>query len=685
MKERLRILLIGSDDQIATLLLDELTTQQFSLQFKFVNDAEALTEVTQNAEWDLGLFDCTHASQGLMETFRHSPMPLLAVVDETEESIGLSAMAAGIVVDYVFKTRLERLGPQIRRELAAARIRRELAAAKVLIDAKTAELVQKTQGAHQAETDLKKEALRRQILMNASHDGIAIFNQDHQLVECNQRFAEMLGYDLIEMTDLHTWDFEAVMSEEEIRAGFADLTQTYAAFETRHRRKDGSIYDVEVSASGALVGDEPMVFTVSRDITEKKKLQATLAQSDRLASMGMLAAGVAHEINNPLAFVLYHLQTLSKDIPVLEQQMQQCRDELHSRLQLDAPKLGLENGLSAGFSSLDFEKINKRVREALEGTRRIQEIAGALSTFSRVERRQLTPVDVHYTIECAANMAFNEIKYRARFVKDFGEIPKVPAGEGSLSQVFLNLLINAVHAIDEGRVDENEIRVKTRQEADDVCIQVSDTGKGISPKNLERIFDPFFTTKSIGEGSGLGLTISRNIIAGYGGRIDVSSTEGEGTCFTIRIPIRPNQAGQAVIDNSTPLVSTTGGRILIIDDEVGILEALADTLDDHEVMTASSAKKGMALANSHRNFDLVLCDLMMPEMSGMSFHQWLSTAHPALAGRLVFITGGAFTPKARDYLSKVENLCIHKPFDLERLPFQVAELIAANRSKPVRG
>ena len=168
--------------------------------------------------------------------------------------------------------------------------------------------------------------------------------------------------------------------------------------------------------------------------------------------------------------------------------------------------------------------------------RRIKEIARRLGSFSRVEKDQLTPVELRYPIESAITIASNEIKYRASVVRDIGLTAPVLASEGRLTQVFLNLLLNAAQAIEEGDAENNTIRVRTWQSGPTVLAEVQDTGCGIPPANLDRIFDPFFSTKPVGVGSGLGLNIVRSIIAGYGGKIEVESVAGKGSRFVIRLP-----------------------------------------------------------------------------------------------------------------------------------------------------
>jgi CheY-like chemotaxis protein/anti-sigma regulatory factor (Ser/Thr protein kinase) len=249
------------------------------------------------------------------------------------------------------------------------------------------------------------------------------------------------------------------------------------------------------------------------------------------------------------------------------------------------------------------------------------------------------------------------------------------ASEGRLSQVFLNLFVNAAHAIDEGTVDANEIRVSTWSEDDIVCAEVRDTGKGIAPEHLGKLFEPFFTTKEVGVGSGLGLPISKGIVEGYGGTITVESEVGKGTSFTIRLPIRPQEIAPTPITAVAKDDVRVRGRILVVDDEDGIRAAMVRMLRGHETVEASTGKAAMKILAEDQAFDLILCDMMMPEVSGMDLHAWLSAECPRLARQLIFMTGGAFTSRARDYLKKVDNLRLEKPFDVANFQKIVGNVI----------
>jgi signal transduction histidine kinase len=251
--------------------------------------------------------------------------------------------------------------------------------------------------------------------------------------------------------------------------------------------------------------------------------------------MGMLAAGVAHEINNPLSYVLYNVESLAQDLPKLVGAAKRCFAALHDLVGSEAlAEIAGDGALMLQPATLD-DAVD-RAREALAGSRRIKAISRGLGTFSRVERVERSMVDLRYAIGCAVSMAQNEIKYRARLVEDYGQVPAVLASEGKLSQVFLNLLINAAHATDEGHVEANRIGIRTWTENGSVLAEVTDTGNGIPKENLERIFDPFFTTKPVGEGTGLGLTISHKIVEEHSGFIDVKSEPGKGTSFIITLP-----------------------------------------------------------------------------------------------------------------------------------------------------
>ncbi len=371
---------------------------------------------------------------------------------------------------------------------------------------------------------------------------------------------------------------------------------------------------------------------------ERRKMQDQLMIADRMASMGTLAAGLAHEINNPLACVMANLDLATRDI--------------FDR----AENLGL---------TAEFSEVRDELNDAREASERIRNIVRDLKIFSRAEEDKTGPVDVQRVMEASLRMAWNEIRHRARLVKTFGKTPPVEASESRLGQVFLNLVINAAQAIVEGSADSNEIRISTSTDpGGDVVIEISDTGPGMPPVVLDQLFTPFFTTKPLGVGTGLGLSICHRIVTGFGGSIDVKSELGKGSTFRIMLPAARAATGSTAPRVALDLVARRRGRILVVDDEPAIGKAVQRILAaEHEVVTIGSPADALKRIGDGEQFDVILCDLMMPQMTGMELHDHLSRVAGEQANRMIFLTGGAFTIRARTFLDKVPNQRIEKPFD----------------------
>ncbi|HEX8818983.1 MAG TPA: ATP-binding protein [Archangium sp.] len=278
--------------------------------------------------------------------------------------------------------------------------------------------------------------------------------------------------------------------------------------EIRFQPPTGGVMTAEISSLRLVFAGQPATLVSARDLTERRQIQARLVVADRLASVGTLAAGVAHEINNPLAFVISNLSFLT--------------EELHA--------------ISALLPAGRLDELEEVLEETNEGVNRVRLIVQDLKTFSRGDEEQPTAVDLNRVINSALALARGELRHRATVVKDVNEVPLVEGSEARLGQVVLNLLINAAHAIPQGQSDKNEIRVSLRPENDHAVIEVRDTGCGMSAEVLSRIFDPFFTTKPVGVGTGLGLSICHGIITGFGGEISATSEVGKGSTFRISLP-----------------------------------------------------------------------------------------------------------------------------------------------------
>jgi CheY-like chemotaxis protein len=278
----------------------------------------------------------------------------------------------------------------------------------------------------------------------------------------------------------------------------------------------------------------------------------------------------------------------------------------------------------------------------------------------------------------------SEIRQRARLVKEYDNVPLVLANPGQLGQVFLNLLLNAAHAIEREEPENNIIRVVTQKSANgEIVIEVSDTGKGIPPESQPRIFDPFFTTKPIGVGTGLGLSVCHGIVRSLGGTITVESEAQRGSTFRVVLPAAPERTLSPPKPPVSP-IPQVHGRVLIIDDEPKIAEAIRDMFDPlHETRIVTSGSDALALLMQEpddQRFDVILCDLHMPDISGMELHQKLAENRPATAERMVFMTGGTFTERSREFVGRVSNACIDKPIDVQRLRELVANRILKHRS-----
>ncbi len=369
--------------------------------------------------------------------------------------------------------------------------------------------------------------------------------------------------------------------------------------------------------------------------------QAQLMLADRLASVGTLAAGVAHEVNSPLAYVIANLEMIAEELRAL------------------APVV------PAGT----LKDLVDMSNDARHGAERVRKIVRGLKTFSRADEGRRVPLDVRTVLELSINMTFTEIRHRARLVEEYGPIPRVEADDARLGQVFINLLVNAAQSIAEGDTDRNEIRIVTSTDPEGrAVIEVRDTGAGIPAAMRARIFDPFFTTKPVGVGTGLGLSICHTIVTSWGGTISVESEPGRGSTFRVVLLAAGGDTAASDV-RLTPRApeAALAAHILVIDDDEMVGMAVRRVLRGHDVTVCTSGREALEVLSSSARFDVILCDLMMPEMTGMQLHAELARRDPQEAARVIFITGGAFTPTARAFLDTVPNERMEKPFDPHNL------------------
>jgi PAS domain S-box-containing protein len=387
---------------------------------------------------------------------------------------------------------------------------------------------------------------------------------DFQLTFVSENASRVLGYEPWEMLDDPNFWFNHIHPDD-TAAIFSSLAMLFVddqkIYEYRFRTHDGSylwmhdtlrlIRDAEgtplevIGLMTDITGRKQMEDTLQRQAEEQSALieqlkmaQAQLMQSEKLASIGQLAAGVAHEINNPIGFVNANLNTLGNYVATLLEGIKLYQCVTNGSL----PSSVAQSEMQAFEDRADLQFLSEDVTELLaesnEGLQRVKNIVQSLKDFSRTGESNWQMADLHRGLDSTLNIANNELKYKVTIIKQYGELPMIKCLASELNQVFMNLLVNAAQAIQ----DRGSVTIRTERCGQRVAVSISDTGHGIAPEHINRIFEPFFTTKPVGSGTGLGLSLSYGIIKKHGGDIHVSSETGKGTTFRIELPIDPASA-----------------------------------------------------------------------------------------------------------------------------------------------
>lgn len=535
----------------------------------------------------------------------------------------------------------------------------EIAVGDAVIDGRNATITFVTDIAERrrAEDASRRSEASFRKLIEAVPEAIAIM-RTNRFLYANPAYVRVFGFASAE--ELLATPIDQLVHPDDVatlRARGAHIMQTGTALEPqRYRvlRRDGTTALLEVASVPFEYEGAPALLGIGRDVTERSRMEAQLLQADRLAALGTLAAGVAHEVNNPLAYLTLNLEWLSRQLPEL------ARDP--SRLQA----------------------LSLMLEEARHGADRVAAIVRDLRAFSRVDGETRGPVDLRAALASAIKMAAHDLRHRARVVTEIEDgVPPAWANDARLEQVLLNLLLNAMQAMDETAIDRNEIRVAVRSwPPGHVVIEVADNGAGMPAETARQIFDPFFTTKPIG--TGLGLSICHSIVTSFGGRISVQSRVGEGSTFRVELPTRAHVAGSAPppapsAAGTDDSAATRRARILVIDDELAIANTLRELLQvDHDVTALTSAAEALETIERGDAFDVVFCDLMMPQMGGIDLYERLRESKSGFERRLVFMTGGAFTARAADFLARVPNRRIEKPFALTTIEQIVRAAVRAS-------
>jgi PAS domain S-box-containing protein len=401
----------------------------------------------------------------------------------------------------------------------------------------------------------------------------------------------------------------------------------------RGRNPSGSEFSVEVSTVAVTFAGAPAVLAFARDVTERDLMLARLGDAEKLAAVHALAAGVAHEINNPLAYVLLNLEVLARELPEL------------------------------GGNPARVAALQRRLADTRQGAERVKNIVRDLQALTRKDEGIRGLVELDQVIEHALHLAKRELPKRAQVITRFERVRCVLGNPTRLEQLFFNLILNAAQAMSE--LDPSERRLQISLRAGDGCVvvEIEDNGCGMSGLVLSRAFEPFFTTKPLGVGAGLGLAICKRIVDDLAGQITLRSQPLRGACVWIQLPHGDQDAPRA-----EPPQPARRAKLLLIDDERAVAESLSHALqDEHDVDIALSARAARALLAAGHDYDMILCDLAMPVESGAELYGQALREWPELAERFVFMTGGAFTARTIKFLEDSARPHVEKPFELDAL------------------
>lgn len=493
-------------------------------------------------------------------------------------------------------------------------------------------------------TDKRKTAERLELAMESADIGIWDLDLVSQALYFDEQFTLRMGYSLDDerVRDARFWGTCMHASDlHEVRQEFETHLRGDAPFRVEHRLRAATGEWRWFLSSGRVTtrdddGRPVRMVGCCVDVTERKLLQERLFLAERMASIGTLAAGVGHEINNPLTYIVLNLTLIERELKTLV------------------------------LPSASQARLAHMVDQARYGTERVSGIVRDLQALTRVPEQRVGRVELVPVLERCLEIADHQIRHRARVIRELAPVPRVRGSEGRIVQLFLNLLVNAAQAIPIGSADTNWIKVTTRAEKWSAIVEIADSGIGIAPDVMGRIFDPFFTTKQIGEGTGLGLAICRSIVTAMGGEISVDSTPGTGSTFRVVLPASETIELPVVALEPT-VTEPPKKRLLVIDDEPLVGQLVAKVLTSHEVTAETSARAALVRLRSGERFDLILCDLIMPEVSGMDFYEQLGQVDPLLRHTVVFLSGGAFTDRAQSFLDSVPNRRLAKPFDVDAL------------------
>ncbi len=626
MEGKYAILIVDDNVDLADSLRDVLETEDYSIAV--ANDGQAAIALHDKNAFDLALVDIR--------------LPDMSGADLINKLAGLSPrMEYIIITGYAsINSAIDAVG---QRNIVGY-LTKPLNMDHVLVTCNQA-LARK-----RAEEALRESEERYRSVFSEARDGITIVDMETgSIADCNPEFEKQTGRTLKQLKKMKIWEIITPEKASAAKKKFIEIQRsgTGGSADLEIQKPNGELVFIEFRSKRLGIQGGKYTQSISRDITERKKadeeriaIEQKAQVSSRLASVGEMAAGIAHEINNPLTGVIGFAHLLSKrDIP------EDMRD--------------------------DVEIIS-------ESAKRVSDIVKRMLTFARPQKGRRECIDIKQLVETtlalrAYELETNNIEVTTMLDPD---LPLTLADGGQLQQVFLNMIINAETEMKlaHGR---GKLSVKAEKTGNTILISFKDDGPGITEENMAKLFNPFFTTREVGQGTGLGLSVCHGIIKEHNGQIYAESELGKGATFIVELPIVVEEKQLGLAELAAEEAEGPKGKILVVDDEPTVREFLTKLLagKGHEVDSVGSASDALTMIKSER-YGVILLDIKMPGMSGNELYQRVQKIAKSLAKRIVFVTGDVMGIDTMDFLAKAGAHYISKPIDVEELMKTINEILS---------
>lgn len=495
-----------------------------------------------------------------------------------------------------------------------------------------------------AEAALRRSEERLEKLVESIAESVWIF-RGRSVIYANPAAASLLGFSCAELIGMDVGQLCEASDVEPFLQHLARAARGEASHphDTRILTRDRRQLVLEMSSVLLDHDGEVTVLSFGRNVTERKRAESSLLQTDRLAALGMLAAGMAHALNNPLTYVLLNLDQIARELPFVAGEQPALAD------------------------------VIARLLEAREGAERMAGVVKRMRSLARAEESEPRPVSLRHVLESVIDLVGHEVQHRGRLTTRFEDVPLINADESRIEQVCLGLLLFAARMLPETEGETHEVRLSL--ELDNrkfAVVEVVCEGCPLAAAEVEHLFDPFASNPEA-RSAGFGLSVCSSLVEQLGGQIEAEHLPGTGLLLRLGIPCSPAAPLLEAPSSSSrepsllPSVAERA-RLLVVDDDPGVGRALRLMLEDeHDVVCFVRPREALHALLEDSSFDLVFCDVMMPELSGIDIYEVLRFNRPGYESRIVFMTGGAFTPDAKRFLGRVSNQRIEKPFNLRVL------------------